>query len=127
MDQLSSFSIPLFIVNKPKSLCQCPKTQSKTQSKISFPFSHVTNAKQQSIPHHDGMLETRYEIKHGLQVSSLGSGYCFALIGAGKCICIGMECLQYLSPDRLNAESFLSQPFLVLVAELIYNTTDSTH
>lgn len=66
------------------------------------------------------MLETWYEIKHGLLVSSLRSGYCFAPIGAGKCICIGMECLQYLSPDRLNAESFLSQPFLVLVTELIY-------
>ena len=66
------------------------------------------------------MLETPYEIKHGIQVSSLRLGYCFALIGAGKCICIGMECLQYLSHDRLNAESFLSQPFIVIVTELKY-------
>ena len=37
--------------------------------------------------------------------SNFEIGFCFTIIGAEKCICIGMECLQYLSTDRLNMES----------------------
>ena len=44
-------------------------------------------------------------MKYEVSSSNFEIGFCFTIIGAEKCICIGMECLQYLSTDRLNMES----------------------